>query len=71
MLDYKKVPTVNGVAVSLTNHQHDHITNSGTPAVLDAYIENANDQYGTVRLHMQNRTGVNGCLLYTSPSPRD
>jgi len=52
----------NGILYSLVGHIHSYITNSGMPGVTDAYIENVNDMYGTVRLHMQNRTGVNGML---------
>ena len=37
------------------------IANGGTGAT-DAYIENVNDQYGPVKMHIQNRTGVNGVL---------
>lgn len=62
MADFKNRITVNGVEVSLLGHLHSYLSNSGMPGVTDAYIENVNDTYGTVRMHMQNRTGVNGVL---------
>ena len=61
MSDHKVLPTVNGIPVALSTHQHDYLTNVGTSNT-DAYIENVNDTYGPVRMSMQNRTGVNGVL---------
>lgn len=52
----------NGVLYSLVGHLHNYITNNGMTGVLDAYIENVNDTYGAVKLHLQNRNGVNGAL---------
>jgi hypothetical protein len=62
MQDFKVLPTVNGVGVSLEGHPHAVFTNAGT-ASTDAIMENVNDTYGTVRMHFQNRTGVNGMMF--------
>ncbi len=51
------------VLYSLVGHLHNYITNAGMTGILDSYIENANDTYGLVRFHLQNRTGVNGFLF--------
>ena len=61
-MDDKKARSCNGILYSLATHIHNYITNSGMVGITDAYIENVNDFYGTVRMHMQNRTGVNGVL---------
>jgi hypothetical protein len=54
--------TLNGVPYSLNTHNHATITNLGS-GISDTIIENVNDTNGTVRMHLQNRTGVNGVLF--------